>query len=481
MGEKMLIRNSIQLTGIDRELKDYLKTYLTTLNPVWLEAETFGRFNRHIPKFLTQYEEVAGGIVVPRGLLLHLLLDLGREWEIVDERVAPAAQWDPGNIILWDYQELAIEEILKFDNGFLSSPAGSGKTVIALELARRLGLKTLWLTHQLQLKRQVMEEAESLLNIPPKKIGIIHGPTLRLGEQLTVGMIPTLRNRDLAPLAQEFGTVIIDEAHHVPSSSFLKVANQFWAQYIYGFTATAFRRDKLEAVMFNSIGPKLFEITQEGLVEDEQLMPATIIKRFTGWTPENAPLLEFNDFMELMVEAKARNELIVEDVVRECIPGNACVVLVERTKHAEILNAMLKERGVLSELVVGSIDRDDSLSPKSVRAGVERRRKKIIPKKVREKTITDFKEGRLQVVVATYDLLMEGFNYKPLNRLFMATPIKYKGSVIQALGRIQRISPGKENAKAYDYVDEKIAMFWRQAEHRENVVYMGMSLPIFNL
>ena len=92
--------------------------------------------------------------------------------------------------------------------------------------------------------------------------------------------------------------------------------------------------------------------------------------------------------------------------------------------------------------------------------------------------VEDFKSGKLQVLVATYDLLMEGFNYKPLNRLFFASPIKWKGSVIQALGRIQRPADGKTEAICYDYVDSLIGMFANQADSRFFRVYKRMNMPV---
>ncbi len=81
-------------------------------------------------------------------------------------------------------------------------------------------------------------------------------------------------------------------------------------------------------------------------------------------------------------------------------------------------------------------------------------------------------------MVATYDLLKEGFNFRPLNRLFLATPIKWRGSVVQALGRIQRTAEGKSDAIAYDYIDEQIGMFANQAESRFFRVYRKMGMPV---
>jgi superfamily II DNA or RNA helicase len=476
---KLTIRRDIRIQGADPELRGYLKDLLTMENPDWIDAKAFNRWTGNIPRYIEQFdEEPCGDFVVPRGQLEHLLHDLGRVWEIEDERSAPEAEkiWpEPAVILREGDQEPAVQQLLMHEGGFLAAPAGSGKTVMGLVAAQRLGLKCLWLTHREQLKDQVLEEIEEHLGIPRELVGVIHGKKWVIGEQITIGMIPTLTRRDLSLLDREFGVVIIDEAHHVPSRTFSQVVGNFSSKYTYGLTATAYRRDKLDAVMFNSVGPIVARIDHVALFEDEHLMIPTIKRKQTGWLPPQSETMEYHDFMEAMIRAEDRNNLIVQDVVEECKLGNTFVVLVERTKHAEVLTDLLKSRGVRCEFLVGSIDVEDA---EGVPRKGKRKKKKLLSREVRERVTVDFKSGILQGLVATYDLLMEGFNYKPLNRLFLATPIKWRGNVVQALGRIQRPAEGKTDAIGYDYVDGKIAMFANQADIRFFSVYKKMNMPV---
>lgn len=480
MNPKLSIKSNLVLEGIDQEVRSYLKSLLTTLNPEWLDAQNFGRWTKNIPKNIEQFTEDGKKLIIPRGILEHIFEDLGQVWDVVDERVAPEAEkiWPEGQVVLrYGDQEPAVRELLLHDNGFLVAPAGSGKTVMGLEIARRLGLKCLWLTHRKELKDQLIDEAVTLFDIPKDKIGELHGKTWKIGEQLTVGMIPTLRKRDLTDLADEFGVIIIDEAHHIPSTTFLHVIDKFHARFIYGLTATAYRRDKLEAVMFNAIGPKIAEIEHVDLFEEEHLMIPHIRRVKTGWNPTNSRMMDYHKFMEAMVVNERRNELIVSQIVKECQdPTNTAAVLVERTKHCEILTKMLKSHGIRCEFVVSSVDVDPEEG--SEKKKKEKKKKRMIPKKERERVVNDFKEGKIQVLVATYDLLAEGFNYRPLNRLFLATPIKWRGLVVQSLGRVQRPCEGKTDAIVYDYVDECIAMFVNQAEARLSLVYNEMGMPV---
>jgi len=46
-----------------------------------------------------------------------------------------------------------------------------------------------------------------------------------------------------------------------------------------------------------------------------------------------------------------------------------------------------------------------------------------------------------------------GFDCRELSTLFLATPIRFNGRLLQYLGRVLRPAPGKDKALVYDYLD----------------------------
>jgi superfamily II DNA or RNA helicase len=60
--------------------------------------------------------------------------------------------------------------------------------------------------------------------------------------------------------------------------------------------------------------------------------------------------------------------------------------------------------------------------------------------------------GELGVLISTVQLIGEGFDCPDLCTLFLTTPIKFTGRVLQVVGRILRPAAGKQ-PKVYDYVD----------------------------
>lgn len=65
------------------------------------------------------------------------------------------------------------------------------------------------------------------------------------------------------------------------------------------------------------------------------------------------------------------------------------------------------------------------------------------------------------VLVATGPYVGEGFDDAPLDTLFLAMPIAWKGALAQYVGRLHRNSPGKLEVRVFDYVDKAVPQLAR--------------------
>jgi len=74
------------------------------------------------------------------------------------------------------------------------------------------------------------------------------------------------------------------------------------------------------------------------------------------------------------------------------------------------------------------------------------------------------------VVIATGQLVGEGFDCRYLSTLFLATPIRFSGRVLQYLGRILRPAPDKDMARVYDYVDRHVETLVKAAAARHKIL-----------
>ena len=124
-----------------------------------------------------------------------------------------------------------------------------------------------------------------------------------------------------------------------------------------------------------------------------------------------------------------------------------CLALSDRKAHCETIQGLLwREYKMGSELLTGDI-----------------------PKRERETIVGRLNTGKVKILIATGQLIGEGFDCKQLSTLFLMTPIKFNGRVIQYLGRVLRPAPGKKKARVYDYIDQHVGSLRASAKSRMRV------------
>ena len=163
------------------------------------------------PKRLNMYSEIDGVLVIPYGMrttLLKLLKEHNIEYELKELHKDNYIKFEEKNPLnLYDYQKLATMNVLQHRNGILISPAGSGKTRMAMNLIKQRGVKTLWLTHTLDLLRQSKRVYREFFKNPA---GEISGGKINI-KDITFATVQTLNNVDLGKYRDEFDLIIIDE------------------------------------------------------------------------------------------------------------------------------------------------------------------------------------------------------------------------------------------------------------------------------
>ena len=92
--------------------------------------------------------------------------------------------------------------------------------------------------------------------------------------------------------------------------------------------------------------------------------------------------------------------------------------------------------------------------------------------------IATCKDGAGIALIATGSYLGEGFDWPELDTLFLAFPIKFKGSVVQCVGRILRPTDTKTRIEVHDYVDVEVSVLARMHEARLSAYKsLGFDVP----
>ncbi|MBR0406262.1 MAG: DEAD/DEAH box helicase family protein [Eggerthellaceae bacterium] len=234
-----------------------------------------------------------------------------------------------------------------------------------------------------------------------------------------------------------FNYIVVDEAHHSVAPALKRTIQYFDPDFLVGLTATDKRPDRksLETV-FGSyrVGLSLQEAMEKG-----------IIARANAFRVEtNVDLSEVrvngkdyvNADLEKTLRVSSRNELIV-DVLREyfCegdVGKRQGVVFCVNVKHAEEMERLLNEVGILARAISGRSRNSQEI-------------------------MGDFKDGKIRFLCSC-QMISEGWDYPELGILVMARPTLSRVLYLQQLGRGLRRTSTKKNVFVIDVVDEYSAM-----------------------
>ena len=432
--------------NIGSKVKDFLKKNLNFVNSEYLIKQKIGRSTYGIQKFFNLISESANEIKIPRGFLNNLvnfcsINDI--DYKLCDRRNKLKNIVFNSKVKLLENQEIIVRQCENIDSGIIVSPPGSGKTVIGIELIARKQQPALILVHRKQIYEQWIQRIENFLGVSKKEIGQVCGNKKNLSGSITVAMIQSLSKQpDLKSLKDSFGIIIIDECHHIPAKSFRDLIVNFNPYYIYGLTATPKRKYNDEKLIFFYIGdiicdPKSFVISDE---EKNDNSIRVKIRESTLDFPYDNKTGDFQLLAKVLIFDSCRNHLICKDVLEDVKLNHKILILTERKEHTEVLFALLK-----SSCEVLVITGDDSVSLKKTK-------------------FKQIKEGNFQVLIATGQLLGEGFDIENLNCLFLVFPFSFEGKLIQYIGRILRSGGTKY---IYDYRDKEIEFLEKLFKKRE--------------
>jgi superfamily II DNA or RNA helicase len=446
---EIIITNKLALRNVPERFREMLIGRLTFKNPKWEENEKYGYWQGDTDEWLRFYEFRGEGLVIPRGFirqLIYLCKKHNIRYHLVDNRRAlPDVEFQfTGR--LRSFQAEATNAMAIKDFGTLSAPTGSGKTIMALWLIAQRKQPALIVVHTKELLGQWIARIETYLGIPAGEVGRIGNGKCTIGDKITVALVQTLYKvvEDTIP---HIGHLIVDECHRTPSRTFTEAVTAFDCKFMLGLSATPWRRDRLSKLIFWCIGDVIHEVDKADLIESGDVLPAEVVIHGTDFRPYCDPSTEYVRMLSELTEDPARNELIVKDVAREVKNGGGiCLVLSDRKSHCETILGLLARMGVKAELLTGGLTNGE-----------------------RRRVVEDLNAGKVKVLVATGQLIGEGFDCKELSTLFLVTPIKFDGRLLQYLGRVLRPAPGKDKAQVFDYVDINVGVLKAAARGRHKV------------
>ena len=436
----------------------YFRENLNFLNVDYLIKQKSGRSTYNTEPYFRTLIEKDGLVFIPRGFAGKLIEHFEKQkvsYHLEDKRVKLEPAQFKANINLHEYQENAVQATNKKDFGVIVAPPGAGKTIMGLHIIAKKQQPALIIVHRKQLFDQWIERIQSFLGIPKFRIGKIEGGKCEIGNEITVAMIQSLQSDSLPDdIYQSFGTILVDECHHIPAKTFREVIIHFHSYYLYGFTATPNRKNKDEDLIFIHIGKIIHQITFSSTEENINKQLSVIIQDTGLFTPFNAKTDNLETLFHILIHDTARNEQIVKDINREVTAGRRVLVLTERKAHVAILQQYLK-----SSMETIAITGDD-------------------PIQARKSKLDQIRTGHFQVLITTGQFMGEGADIDALDCLILAYPFAFEGKLIQYIGRVQRSSV---KPAIYDYRDTRIEyldnLFKQRNKHYRKLAKSGQIKP----
>jgi superfamily II DNA or RNA helicase len=187
----------------------------------------------------------------------HVVKELIRQRTPYEDQARGYHQFDFPTKLLVEprpYQQQAIEEWRRAERcGVVILPTGAGKSLVAQLAISQTQRSTLVVVPTIDLMNQWYD---LLLSCFQAEVGLIGGGYFEVGA-LTVTTYASAF-RFMERLGNQFGLLIFDECHHLPSSVYRYAAEMSIAPFRLGLTATPERADGADTMLDLLIGPTVY-------------------------------------------------------------------------------------------------------------------------------------------------------------------------------------------------------------------------------
>ena len=333
------------------------------------------------------------------------------DYEVIDKRVVNEIKHEKFKFDLRPSQKRVHDEI--DDNAIVNAWVSWGKTFTGLAIAAKLGQKTLVVTHTTNLRNQWEKEVQKCFGIQAGRIG---SGQFNIKAPICIGNIQTLY-RKMDDIKQEFGTLILDEMHHVSSPTFTRIVDEMPARYKIGLTGTLERKDGRHVVFRDYFGHNVMKPPKENYLIPEVHIIKSDIRfldgSYTPWAERINHLAYNEEYVHSVAMIAAKYAAL----------GHKVLVVSDRVAFLKACARLVGDNAVS---ITGDMEFTD-----------------------REKTMEQIKRDK-NILFGTQSIFSEGISLNDLSCLVLGTPVNNEPLLTQLIGRVIRDKEGKKQPVVID-------------------------------
>ncbi len=334
------------------------------------------------------------------------------DYEIVDKRVYSKIDELDFAFDLRPSQQSVYDELE--DSCIINAWVSWGKTFTALAIANKLRQKTLVVTHTLALRAQWEKEVQKVFGITP---GIIGSGRFETDAPIVIGNVQTLYRR-VDEIKEVFGTIILDEMHHVSSPTFTRLIDASKARYKIGLTGTMERKDGRHVIFRDYFSDTVFKPPKENY-----LVPVVNILKSGIRFPDGHNIPWASRINTIAYDWEYQNMIGVL-AAGYAAKGHKVLVVSDRVDFLKQVSRLVGDNSIC---VTGDVPHEE---------------RPAIIKQI-------FGEG-VDILFGTQSIFSEGISLDCLSCIILATPINNEPLLTQLIGRVIRKNENKPQPVVVD-------------------------------
>lgn len=345
-----------------------------------------------------------------------------------------ALPWVKKPYDLRDYQEEAVDLMLRNPRGLINLATGLGKTLLATHFVQRYKRRTLIVCPSESVAKQFYKQFVECFG--QGKVGFYGGGKKKIND-ITVGIAASITKGIPDFLQADLGVVIFDETHHTPATTFFDVAKGLaGVGKVFGLTATDYRSDGKDIMITAGCGPVLIRRDIKWGVDNGWLAEPYFIVRQIHTTGRDFKDDKIKSYKEHVLNSELMKAQIREDAMKMMSAGKSVLILVDEVAHGKELS---------EELQIPFATGIDSKS---------------------QEYVEQLNAGKIKGLVGTDGKIGEGSDTQNVDVLILANFVASKGPVIQAVGRGLRKQGSKTKCIILDYIPLGSTMLSRHGFNR---------------